>query len=647
MSTPLKSAYSKSSVNLTPNQTYTALSTDSAVVGSFGGTVVLPDTAINVSLSGGIANLDLSKSIFNYYLMPNGLSGAYLFSSNGGLLASIAPSTSGMHVVFGDQSQLTLSVNSLGFEQIHYDKVQLTPNYVLSVPNSNITILGSSGTEVVKIAQGVNNVTLDSAVETVTLSSVNYDPSLVKSNGTTLSVLDTQGNALLNWSASSSSNKTLNFNNAMGSVKLNPLGQAQFVVQSLLLNSGQSYTLGSSDISIYGNVGSESVTLIAGARNESIDANVEKVFLPSPVSAYTWQTLSGNMYLYDASHTLVASIGVSRASVGTTLSFADQTLSAQLSSAGIGVHNASGQVVLSGGVVAGSPTSANSNPNTSSTSISSSALAPNGQSTGTTSLPSSTSNPNSTGSGPNSAAGSAHLQYNVDWTAFSSYSGSVVSSIQACLTKALNNIAADFNAKGTLDIKVVPENVNKSVLAEASGALVPVPANLSATAHTATQTTAFLVESQTGLDANGDASDATVYINMADLNQFNLSTTQSPASGQYDLTTILTHEMLHALGFDGLIGQSTSQRTVYDTYVSLQSGVPYFTGPHAQSVYGGPVPLAAASTGSGSAYYHVAVASDLMSDALRAGDVKTISKLDLAILQDLGAPVLVGIASQA
>jgi hypothetical protein len=36
-----------------------------------------------------------------------------------------------------------------------------------------------------------------------------------------------------------------------------------------------------------------------------------------------------------------------------------------------------------------------------------------------------------------------------------------------------------------------------------------------------------------------------------------------------------------------------------------------------------------------------------MSDALRAGDVKTISNLDLAILQDLGAPVLVGLASQA
>jgi len=221
----------------------------------------------------------------------------------------------------------------------------------------------------------------------------------------------------------------------------------------------------------------------------------------------------------------------------------------------------------------------------------------------------------------------------------------VVSSIQACLSKALNNIGADFNAKGILDIQVIPENVNKTVLAEASGAVVSVPSSLAATAHGANETTEFLAESQTGTDVNGSAADATVYINMTDLSVFNLSTTQAPAAGQYDLTTILTHEMLHALGFDGLIGQSTTQKTVYDTYVVNQNGAPYFTGPHAESVYGGPVPLAPSSAGSGSAYYHVAIASDLMSDALSAAQTKTISKLDLAILQDLGAPVLVGLTS--
>jgi hypothetical protein len=83
--------------------------------------------------------------------------------------------------------------------------------------------------------------------------------------------------------------------------------------------------------------------------------------------------------------------------------------------------------------------------------------------------------------------------------------------------------------------------------------------------------------------------------------------------------------------------------TTYDSYVVTQNGKPYFTGPAAESVYGGPVPLAAASAGPGSAYYHVAISSDLMSDSLSAAQVKTVSKLDEAILQDLGAPVLVGV----
>ena len=221
----------------------------------------------------------------------------------------------------------------------------------------------------------------------------------------------------------------------------------------------------------------------------------------------------------------------------------------------------------------------------------------------------------------------------------------MVASIQSCLTQALNNIGSHFNAKGNLDVKVVPEITTKSVLAEASGALVAMPSSLLSSAHGATLTTDFLAESQTGIDANGSQPDATVYINMADLSLFDLNPLVAPTSTQYDLTTILTHEMLHALGFDGLIGSSASQSTAYDRYVVMQNGTPYFTGPDAQSVYGGPVPLAPVSTGAGSAYYHVAVSSDLMNNTIGPAQVKTISKLDLAILQDLGAPVLVGIAA--
>ena len=614
----------KALVNLTPNQVYTVQPADTGIAGAMGSTVVLPDTANVVSLSGSIANLNLSQSIFNYSFMPNGVGGAYVYTNSGHILANISSSTSGMRVIFGDQSALTLSTNANGVQQIHYDKVQLTPNYILSVPNSNITVLGSSGNETVKIPLGVNQVTLDANVETVYLKSFNYDPSLLKSNGSTINVTDSQGNSVLKWTANSSGVETLNFNNAIGSIGLNALGQAQFNLKNLLLSLGQNYTLSQSGVSIYGNSGIESVTLVSGDRNETIDANVEKVILPGLVSNYAWSTQSGNITVFDATHNLVATIGVGRASSGTTLSFSDQTLNAQLSNAGIVVHNASGQVAQSGGLVLGGSTTP---------SASSSPISPNASSSATTTFSS---------SAPTS---SAHFAYTLDWTSFSAYASSVQASIQSCLTKALNNIGQFFNAKGSLDIQVIPENTNNTVLAEASGALVPVSSSIASTAHGASQTTDFLLESQTGVDINGSQADATVYINMANLSQFNLNPSVLPSSSQYDLTSILTHEMFHALGFDGMIGSSTTQMTSYDTYVVTKNGTPYFTGPYAESVYGGPVPLAPVSKGSGSAYYHVAVASDLMNDSISAGQVKTVSKLDLAILQDLGAPILVGVAT--
>ena len=642
-STNLTASSTPTAVYLSPNQAYTVQSGDTAVMGAVGTSVVLPDIARNVTLSGPIGTLDLTQSIFNYYFMPNGLGGAYVFSSTGSVLATIGKINGNLHVVFGDQSALTLNTNAAGGVQIHYDQVQLTPNYAVSLPNSNITIFGAKGVETITIPLGVNQVSIDANVENVVLNNFNYDPSLLKSNGSTLSIFDTQGNTVLNWASSAASNETLSFNNAIGTVSLNAQGLAQFNIKGLLLNNGQNYTLTQSGVAIYGNVGNETVTLVAGDHNETIDNHVEKVVLPAQASSYSWTTQSGNISLYDASHTLVATVGVERTVSGTNLTFSDQTLNVQISSGGISVFNAAGQVVQSGSLGSSTSITPTPSPTPTTTTAKPSPTTPSSSST-TTGSPANTSSTNTSNS-TNSSSASAHFDYTLDWSSFSTYAGSVVASIQSCLTQALNNIGAHFNAKGNLDVKVIPEITTKSVLAEASGALVPMPSSLVSSAHGAVLTTDFLAESQTGIDANGSQPDATVYINMADLSLFDLNPSVPPTSTQYDLTTILTHEMLHALGFDGLIGSYASQATAYDRYVVMQNGTPYFTGPDAQGVYGGPVPLAPVSTGAGSAYYHVAVSSDLMNNTIGPGQVKTISKLDLAILQDLGAPVLVGIAT--
>ena len=107
------------------------------------------------------------------------------------------------------------------------------------------------------------------------------------------------------------------------------------------------------------------------------------------------------------------------------------------------------------------------------------------------------------------------------------------------------------------------------------------------------------------------------------------------------------HELLHAMGFTGDLGISTSVLSAYDSLVRFTNGTPYFVGSHAQQVYGGPVPLAPATAGTGSAYYHVNVPGDLMNEAIGLGQVRSISSLDLAMLQDIGDPVLVGVSPAA
>ena len=612
----------KAAAQLTPGQTYTATNSDVGIVGSTGAeSVVLPENVMAVNLSSSIENLNLSKGIFNYWFNANGSGGVYLFSYTSGLLANISANTLGIHVNFADKSSLTLVSNAQGYAQIRYDKAQLSPNLRVTVPNGDIVLWGSTGTETVTVPKGILNVSCDSAIDIVSLG-VNYDPNLLKLGKGGLTVLDANSNKVLDWSVNTPGTHTLDFYNATGSVSVNSAGQNVFTLTDFLLNPGQSYTSTLSNLTLYGANGNETVVIAAGVHMDTIDSKIEKVVLPLPLSKYTWTTQGSNLNLFDGVNSQVALINVVRSTAGTTLQFSDQTLSAVISSSGVNVYAANGQVVSSGTVNV--PTS--------------SAPAPAPSPT-----PTSSSSSTSTSTGTNSSSVVSHFQYTLDFSAFSGYA-SQQTSVQACLLAALNKIGGFLNAKGSLDIQVIPENTSPSVLAEASSAMVTVPSTLKTT-HGANYTTAFLTESQTGIDANGTQADAKVYINMSNWSLFNTNPNAAPNKSQYDLTTVLTHELLHAMGFEGNYPTPSAYQTTYDTYIQMQNGLPYFVGPKAQAVFGGPVPLDPASSGAGSAYYHLKVASDLMSSALPPGTVRSISALDMAVMQDLGAPVIVGVAS--
>lgn len=621
MSKPTVSVLSlQSATQLTPGQTYAATSNDVSIQGSSGvETVSLPETALAVTLSSSIENLNLSKGIFNYWFNANGSGGAYLFSASSGLMANISANTLGIHVNFADKSSLTLVPNALGFAQIRYDKAQLSPNLRVTVPNGDIVLWGSTGTETVTVPKGILNVSCDSAIEIVSLS-VNYDPNLLKLGKGGLTVSDANSNKILDWSVNTPSKHTLDFYNATGSVTVDGAGQNVFTLTDFLLNSGQSYTSTLSNLNLYGANGNETVALSASVHNDTIDAKIEKVVLPLPLSKYTWTTQGSGLTLFDGVNSQVALINVVRTSAGTTLQFSDQTLSAVISSSGVNVYAPNGQVVNSGTVNV--PTSSAPSP---------------------TKAPAPSPSPTSSSSSTSSNSLVSNFQYTLDFSLFSGYA-SQQSSVQTCLAAALNKIGVYLNAKGTFDIQVIPENTSANVLAEAASAFVAVPGSLT-TAHGAKFTTAFLTESQTGIDANGTQADAKVYINMSNWSSFNTNPTASPSKSQYDLTTVLSHELLHAMGFEGNYPTSSSSQTTYDTYIQMQNGLPYFVGPKAQAVYGGPVPLDPASSGAGSAYYHLKVASDMMSSALPPGTVRSISALDLAMMQDLGAPVIVGVVT--
>jgi hypothetical protein len=109
----------------------------------------------------------------------------------------------------------------------------------------------------------------------------------------------------------------------------------------------------------------------------------------------------------------------------------------------------------------------------------------------------------------------------------------------------------------------------------------------------------------------------------------------------------LLHEIGHGLGFNGWRDWTTGAlpadyMSTYDQWVFLEDGIPYFGGPSASAVYGGPVPLTAGNLMHyGNQFplpgWDLVENIGLMNGVQnRSGFRREISELDLAILQDLG-----------
>lgn len=156
----------------------------------------------------------------------------------------------------------------------------------------------------------------------------------------------------------------------------------------------------------------------------------------------------------------------------------------------------------------------------------------------------------------------------------------------------------------------------------------------------------------TGVDPNGPAADLVLTFNpqlVANQLWFDPSPTVRTApmpADKIDAESLLLRLMGNAYAFNGFLNPSTGRpasnyESAFDRYVTSSNGNFFFTGPHAQAVYGGPVPLTNGS------YTHLGNGSTLLSDVMNGAGINpgtrySVSALDAAILQDYIAPVTNG-----
>lgn len=121
-----------------------------------------------------------------------------------------------------------------------------------------------------------------------------------------------------------------------------------------------------------------------------------------------------------------------------------------------------------------------------------------------------------------------------------------------------------------------------------------------------------------------------------------------------DATTVITHELGHAFGFNGFRDLVTGEprfssfESAYDSHIVFRNGIPFFTGVLAEGAYGGPVPLTFDQRLTQNINHLGNVpplpGSDLTGDLMNGivfnnGTRYFISGLDLAILGDTGVPL--------
>lgn len=228
----------------------------------------------------------------------------------------------------------------------------------------------------------------------------------------------------------------------------------------------------------------------------------------------------------------------------------------------------------------------------------------------------------------------------VDSGAYSSY----FNQVRTVLTQAGNEWAKYFNGAGaTLELDVRFKVLDSPILAQAR----PDMTFDRMVGGTSVFEPSAMKEIRTGIDPDPSTPDGFVEINVDVLSDLHFGGTPVPAN-KYDAFTLLTHELGHVLGFTGwandATGQTAGSATQYDLLIEKSGSDFYFTGSNARQTYGSNVPLARGSvhhygnrTGPGADLDGL-----MMSVSMGTGERQYVAPIDLAILKDVGMPILSG-----
>ena len=217
----------------------------------------------------------------------------------------------------------------------------------------------------------------------------------------------------------------------------------------------------------------------------------------------------------------------------------------------------------------------------------------------------------------------------------------------AALNEALADYATHMSGKGTL---ITQLNLGDAGASRADGSSTVFLADgVTAGGQTLVQL-GSLETLTTGQRPQGTTSDITINLDRSYLPLLHFGDEPVPA-GRVDAASVFRHELQHAFGMtgylqnDGVPLSDGAYVTTFDTFIDRHAdGSAFFTGPTAVSLYGGAVPLT--TTSSTQNFYHLANAldddlvHDLMTGVYFSGQTYEISNLDLAILKDVGAPVV-------